>query len=240
MYGFFINIKSCHFIYCHTQELHRLATFSPPNYLYSWSGQLVVEKKKLEQVCNIKTISVCTGSLQSLKNILPFANALEAFAYNTANLTFHNQPSVACLVIPYITFSDNIRLCRMCVCHTPAGSNDRETGFYSETVVAIAQVVLKPNTSCAGKLKSQACAEGLVYSPTWLCGYSEELQACFDDSKVLPELAPVLQQLELDTTVEVKKKLCESLRILQEFDLKKVSSSFWTRYIELSSLCLCI
>ena len=186
--------------------MHSLATFSPPNYLHSKSGQGVVAKTKLDQVCNTKTISVCTGSIESLKNEIP--SALEDFAHKLAILGSTDQLGAVYLVIPYATFSDEMRLHRMCICHTPAGYDDKE-GLHPETVVAIAQVVIELDTDCAKNL--QSCVEGLVYSPIWHCGHSEELQACFTDREVLPELVPVLQQLELDTTIKVKEKLCEAI-----------------------------
>ena len=152
---------------------------------------------------------MCIGNLKFLKHKLP--TALEKFAYEITKSDSSNQLGAVCTVIPYVKFTDKIRLYRMFVCHTPAGCDGKKACLHPETVVTIAQVVLKPNTSCAEKLKFQACAEGLVYSPTWHCGHSEELQACFTDRKLLPELVPVLQQLELDTTMEVKRKLCEAL-----------------------------
>ena len=181
----------------HPQRLFILTAFSPPNYLHSRSGQLVTQKKQLDNVCNIETIPVDTGTLKSPKNKLPYA--LKVFADEFTKLGSEHHLGVVCLVIPYVTFSDKIRFYRMCICHTPAGYDGKP-----DTVVGIAQVVIKPGTDCAGKLKSQACAEGLVYSPTWHCGYSEELQACFTPRELLCELIPVLQQLELATTNRIR------------------------------------
>ena len=128
-----------------------------------------------------------------------------------SNPDFLNQLGAICVVIPFITFvADEIRLYRMCVCHTPAaGYNYEEECLHPETLVTLAQVVLKE--SCNGKLKSQASADSLVYSPTWHCGYSEELQSCFTERKLIPELVPVLQQLELDTTMKISRSLNELL-----------------------------
>lgn len=195
----------------HIQSLHTLAIFSPTNYLHSWSGQFVVEQKQLEQICRTETISVCCGSFELLRKKLPSANALGDFAHKIAVHDPCNQLDTVCSVIPYVTFSDEIRLCRMFVCHTPAGWEEKQTRLQPETVAALAEVVLKPNTSCGRKLKVQACAEGLVYSPTWHCGHSEELQACFTVRELLPELVPLLQQLEMATAMEVKRKFCVAL-----------------------------
>ena len=170
-------------------------------------------------MCDNGTISpVCIGDLKAAE--LP--TALEKFAST-------DFQGVVCLAIPYATFTDKVRLYRVCFCHTPAGFDDKGR-LHPKTAVAIAHVVLKPSTSC----KLKACAEGLVFSPTWHCGYSEELQSCFTERKLLPELVPVLQQLELATTIEVKRKLCESLGILNlERDVSdKVCSSCETCYIE--------
>ena len=178
----------------HTQRHHLLATFSPSNYLHSDSGQLVLAKKELERVCDTDTISpVCIGDLKAVLEALP--TALRKFAHT-------DFQGVVCLAIPYATFTDKVRLYRMCFCHTPAGFDDKGC-LHPRTVVAIAHVVLKPGTSC----KLKACAEGLVYSPIWHCGHSEELQSCFTERKLLPDLVPVLQQLELATTIELKKLL---------------------------------
>ena len=145
-------------------------------------------------MCDTDTISpVCIGDLKAVLEALP--TALRKFAHT-------DFQGVVCLAIPYATFTDKVRLYRMCFCHTPAGFDDKGC-LHPRTVVAIAHVVLKPGTSC----KLKACAEGLVYSPIWHCGHSEELQSCFTERKLLPELVPVLQQLELATTIELKKLL---------------------------------
>ena len=207
------SVYVCHFPCCHTQRMHTLATFSPPNYLYSQSGQLVVEEKQLEKVCHTKTISVCTGSLESRKDELPTAFeefTREIIKHDIVKPGSEQYLGAVCLVIPYVTFTDTIRLCRLCVCRTPVGCDSKKC-FHPMTVVAIAQVALKLGTSCAKKLKLQQCAEGLVCTPTWHCGYSRELEACFGDCQMPPELVPALQQLELDTTMELKRCLLELL-----------------------------
>ena len=204
--------------------------------LHSWSEQLVMEKKELDHVFDTKTISVSTGSFESLKNNLLAADALELFAHKFTSSAFPDQLGAISLVIPYVIFSDKITLCRMLACYTPVGYTDKETHLHPKAAVAIAQVALKPSNKYM-KLKSQACAEGLVYSPTWLCGHSEELQACFSDSKVLPELVPVLQQLELATTMEIKRKLDEMLSsptLEEESITSKVCISCQPVYIEAS------
>ena len=184
--------------------------FSPPMCLHSWSEQLVVEKKELYHVCDTKTISVSTGSFESLKNNLLAADALELFAHKFTSSAFPDQLGAISLVIPYVIFSDKITLCRMLACYTPAGYTGKEMHLHPKAAVAIAQVALKPSTEYE-KVKSKSCVEGLVYSPTWLCGHSEELQACFSDRKLLPELVPVVEQLELATTMEIQRKLDEML-----------------------------
>ena len=152
--------------------------------------------------------SVSIRELRELK-AAELPAALEEFART-------NLQGVVCLAIPYITFTEKVRLCRMCFYHTPAGFDDKGH-LHSKTVVAIAHVVLKPSTSCAKRLKPQACAAHLVFSPTWHCGQSEELQACFTERELLPELVPVLQQLELVTTIEVKKLLGSSFHELIKY-----------------------
>ena len=191
-------------------------------------------------MCDTATISVHIGSLKSKNFELPIG--LDKFAHTMIEAGSTDHQGVVCLVIPYATFSDKVRLYRMCVCHTPAGCN-AEKRLHPETVVAIACVVLKSGNNCGKKLKSQACAKDLVYSPTWHCGRSEDLQACFTERKLLPELVPVLQQLELATTIEVKRKLCEILRkpvasLEQDFK-KKVCVRFPMSVLSLS-VYLCI
>lgn len=169
----------------------------------------MVEKKKLEQACNTSTISVQIGRFEALKKKCQIPGAIERLADPGSP----NQLGAMCLVVPYTTFSDRIRFCRMLVCHTPAGCDDKQTHLQPETVAAIAEVVLKPNTSCGRILKSQVCADGLVYSPTWHCGHSDQLQAVFADRELLPELVPVLQQLEMMTALEIKMTFCAALNM---------------------------
>ena len=155
-------------------------------------------------MCDTDTISpVCIRDLKAALEALP--TALEKFAHT-------DFQGVVCLAIPYVTFTNKVRLYRMCFCHTPAGFDDKGH-LHSKTVVVIAHVVLKPSISC----KLKACVEGLVYSPIWHCGHSEELQSCFTERKLLPELVPVLQQLELATTIEVKKLLGSCSRELIKY-----------------------
>lgn len=186
---------------------HLLATFSPSNYRHSDSGHLVLAEKELERVCNTD-FSVSIRELRELK-AAELPTALEEFART-------DLQGVVCLAIPYVTFTDKVRLCRMCFCHTPAGFVDKEH-LHPKTMVAIAHVVLKPGTSCAKALKPQACAAHLVFSPTWHCGQSEELQSYFTERKLLPELVPVLQQLELATTIKLKKLLGSCSRELIKY-----------------------
>ena len=109
-------------------------------------------------MCDTDTIlPVCIRDLKAVLEALP--TALEEFACT-------DLQGVVCLAIPYVTFTDKVRLCRMCFCHTPAGFVDKEH-LHPKTVVAIAHVVLKPGTSCAKALKPQACAAHLVFSPVY-------------------------------------------------------------------------
>ena len=191
-----------------------------------------MEKKQ----CDTTTISVHIGSLKS--NIIELPTGLEEFAHKMIEVDSTDHQGVVRLVIPYATFTDKVRLYRMCFCHTPAGFDDKGC-LHPRTVVAIAHVVLKPSISC----KLKACAAGLVYSPTWHCGYTEELQSCFTERKLIPELVPVLQQLELATTIEVKSKLCEVLRkpvasFKQDFKRKVC---FLVRFpMSVLSFCMCM
>ena len=158
---------------------------------------------------------MCSGNLKSLMNSkkLPTADDFRAFVRKVVYPDCPDELGTLCLVIPYITFSDKTRLCRLFVCHTPAGCDDKGSHLHPETVAAIAEVVLKPSSECSKKLKTQACAEGLVYSPTWHFGHSDELQACFTTNKLLPELIPFMQQLEVATAMKVKERLCEALSL---------------------------
>ena len=168
-----------------------------------------MEKKKLEEVCDTATISVHIGRFESLKKKCQIPDPIQRMAAAESL----SQLGALCLVVPYITFSDSIRLCRISLCHTPASCDDKQTCLQPETVAAVAEVVLRRHTSCGRKLMSQSCVDGLVYSPYWHCGRSDELQAHFADCELLPELVSVLQQLELLTTLEIKMKLCEALCI---------------------------
>ena len=168
-----------------------------------------MEKKKLEEVCDMATISVRIGRFESLKKKCQIPDAIQKMAAPESV----GQFGALCSVVAYITFSDSIRFCRILVCHTPAGCDDKQTCLQPETVAAVAEVVLRPNISCGKKLMSQSCIDGIVFSPYWHCGRSDELEAIFADCELLPELVPVLQQLEMGTAMEVKTKFCEALNI---------------------------